>query len=144
MSTLTATPTGAAPGKAALLATGCGTAIASVGAVGVLQIERLLGGVWSAAAVLAAGVCCFGLARACARLTAVLPSGAGLLAFLSRGLGRRAGLVLLAVGVLLAAGPLRGGVLALLGVAACAALLAARRLKVRPAGATTVPDPLRE
>ena len=82
------------PGTAALLATGCGTAIASVCALGVFQIERLLGGVWSAVAVFVAGLCCFGLARACARLTTVVPSGAGLLAFLSRGLGRPAGLAL--------------------------------------------------
>jgi amino acid transporter len=77
-----------------LLATSCGTAIASVCALGLFQIERLLGGIWSVAAVLTAGVCCFGLARACARLSDVVPSGAGPLAFVSRGLGRKAGLVL--------------------------------------------------
>jgi amino acid transporter len=77
-----------------LVAASCGTAIASVCALGLFQIERLLGGIWSVAAVLAAGMCCFGLARACGRLTDVVPSGAGPLAFVARGLGRRAGLVL--------------------------------------------------
>lgn len=85
---------GTNPGTAGLVATSCGTAIASVCALGLFQIERLLGGIWSVAAVLTAGVCCFGLARACGRLTDVVPSGAGPLAFVSRGLGRRAGLVL--------------------------------------------------
>src|SRR5262249_36915812 len=61
------------PGTASLVAVSCGTAIASVCAVGLFEIERLLGGVWSVAAVLVAGVGCFGLARACARLTEVLP-----------------------------------------------------------------------
>jgi APA family basic amino acid/polyamine antiporter len=82
------------PGTAALLATGCGTAIASICAFGVFQIERLLGGVWSAGAVFVAGIACFGISRACARLTTVVPSGAGLLAFLARGLGRPTGLAL--------------------------------------------------
>jgi len=77
-----------------LLSASCGTAIASVCAVGLFEIERLLGGVWSVAAVLTAGVCCFGLARACGRLTEVVPSGAGPLAFAARGLGRRTGLIL--------------------------------------------------
>jgi APA family basic amino acid/polyamine antiporter len=93
MSGLTHAPTDrGAPGTAALLATGCGTAIASVCAVGLFQIERLLGGLWSVAAVLTAGGCCLLLARALARLSAALPTGAGLLAYLSRGLGRRAGI----------------------------------------------------
>lgn len=83
-----------APGTAALLATGCGTAIASVCAIGLAQIEQLLGGIWSVAAVLTAGLCCAALARALGRLSAIVPSGAGLLAYLARGLGRRAGLVI--------------------------------------------------
>src|SRR5262245_37975244 len=82
------------PGTGSLVAVSCGTAIASICSVGVFEIERLLGGAWSVAAVLVAGVCCFGLARACARMTEVLPSGAGPLAFVARGLGRRAALVL--------------------------------------------------
>ncbi len=80
------------PGTAGLLAAGCGTAIASVCALGLFQIEQLLGGAWSVLSVLVAGLCCFGLARACSRLSTVVPSGAGPLAFVSRGLGRRAGL----------------------------------------------------
>jgi amino acid transporter len=77
-----------------LLGLSCGTAIASVSALGLFQIERLLGGLWSVAAVMTAAILCWPLARAFARLSAVVPSGAGLLAYLSRGLGRRAALVL--------------------------------------------------
>jgi amino acid transporter len=77
------------PGPATLVATGCGTAIACVCAVGLLQIERHLGGLWSVAAVLVAALLCAALARALGRLGAVVPSGVGLLAYLSRGLGRR-------------------------------------------------------
>lgn len=81
-------------GAATLTATGCGTAAASVCAIGLFQIEHLLGGVYSAAAVVCAGLLCLALARALGRMCEVVPSGAGLLAYLSRGLGRRAGLVL--------------------------------------------------
>jgi amino acid transporter len=76
------------------VATGCGTAIASVCAFGLFQIERLLGGLWSVGAVVLAGLLCAVLASAFARLTEVVPSGAGLIAYLSRGLGRRAGVLL--------------------------------------------------
>lgn len=89
-----------APGTGALVAAGCGTAVCSICAIGLFQIERLLGGVWSAAAVLIAGGCCLVLARALGRLSTIVPSGAGLLAYLSRALGRRAG-VLIAVPYLL-------------------------------------------
>jgi amino acid transporter len=81
-------------GTGALLATGCGTAIASVCALGLFRIERLLGGLWSVAAILCAGACCAVLAGAFARLSRVVPSGAGVLAYLARGLGRPAGLAL--------------------------------------------------
>lgn len=40
-----------APHTATLLAVGCGTAAASVCAVGLFHIEGLLGGVWSVAAL---------------------------------------------------------------------------------------------
>jgi amino acid transporter len=82
------------PGTAALTAAGCGTAIASVCTIGLYQIERLVGGVWSVVAVLAAALCCGVLARALARLSETVPSGAGLLAYFSRALGRRLGLAL--------------------------------------------------
>lgn len=78
----------------ALIATGCGTAIACVCAIGLAQIGRAAGGVWAIAAVLIAGGLCWALARVFGRLSAVLPSGAGLLAWLSKGLGRRAGLAI--------------------------------------------------
>lgn len=78
----------------ALIATGCGTAIATVCAIGLVQIGHSAGGLWAIAAVLIAGGICWALARVFGRLSAVLPSGAGLLAWLSRGLGRRAGLVI--------------------------------------------------
>jgi amino acid transporter len=77
----------------ALVATGCGTAIACVCAIGLFQIEQTVGGLWSIAAVVIAGAICALLARVFSRLSTVIPSGAGLLAYLSRGLGRRAGLV---------------------------------------------------
>jgi ethanolamine permease len=77
------------------VATGCGTAIACVCAVGLLEIERHLGGLWSVAAVLVAAGLCAALARVLGRLSAVVPSGVGLLAFLSRGLGRRGAMLLM-------------------------------------------------
>ena len=84
-----------APGPITLVATGCGTAIACVCALGLGEIERRLGGVWSVLAVVCAALLCAGLARVLGRLTEVVPSGAGLLAFLSRGLGRRWALLLM-------------------------------------------------
>jgi amino acid transporter len=83
-----------APGTAALLGAGCGTAVASVCAIGLFQIERTLGGIWSALAVLLAALSCSVLARALGRLAGVVPSGAGILAYLARGCGRRAGVLI--------------------------------------------------
>lgn len=83
-----------APTFAALLSTGCGTAVASVCAVGLFAMERLVGGAWSLVAVLLAALLSAALARALSRLVTVLPTGAGLLAFLGRGLGREAALLL--------------------------------------------------
>jgi amino acid transporter len=80
------------PGPIALLAAGCGTAIASVCALGLVQIQRTLSAPWAVAAVVAAGLLCLVLARTFSRLTHVVPSGAGLPAFLSRAFGRRIGL----------------------------------------------------
>ena len=85
----------AAPGPLTLVATGCGTAIACVCALGLGELERRLGGLWSVLAIAAAALLCGALARALGRLSTVVPSGAGLMAFLSRGLGRRFGLVLM-------------------------------------------------
>jgi basic amino acid/polyamine antiporter, APA family len=90
-----------APTTADMVATSCGTAVAAVCAVGLFQIERRLGGVWSVAAILAAGLACARLARTFARLATVVPSGACLLAYLARGFGRRAGLALAAPYLLL-------------------------------------------
>jgi amino acid transporter len=89
------------PGPSTLVATGCGTAIACVCAVGLLEIERHLGGIWSVAAVLVAAALCLALARALGRLAVVVPSGVGLLAYLSRGLGRRRAMLLMLPYVLL-------------------------------------------
>lgn len=77
-----------------LVATGCGTAVASICAVGLFAIEQLVPGIWSALAVMCGGVISYALARRFARLAAVVPSSAGLLAYLSRGLGRRSALLL--------------------------------------------------
>lgn len=82
------------PAVATLVATSCGTAIAAVCAIGLFQIERLVGGVWSIAAVATAGACCLLLARALKRLMEIVPSGVGLLAYLSRSFGRPVGFAL--------------------------------------------------
>jgi amino acid transporter len=76
-------------GRGDLLASGSGTAMASVCAVGLLQIVQLVGGIWSIAAISLAGMMCWFLAGTLARLVHVVPSGASFLAFLSRGFGRR-------------------------------------------------------
>lgn len=82
------------PDSWALLAAGCGTAMASVCAIGLFQIEQLLGGLWSVAAISSAGILCLLLARTFARLSSVLPTGAGLLAYVSRGLNRQLGILI--------------------------------------------------
>jgi amino acid transporter len=84
-----------APGPMTLVATGCGTAIACVCALGLGELERRLGGLWSVLAIAGAALLCAVLARVLGRLSTVVPSGAGLMAFLSRGLGRRVGLALM-------------------------------------------------
>ena len=115
-----------APGPITLVATGCGTAIACVCALGLGEIERRLGGVWSVLAVVCAALLCAGLARVLGRLTEVVPSGAGLLAFLSRGLGRRWALLLMLPYVVL--------VLALVAVEArIVGAVSARLLPIPPA-----------
>ena len=80
--------------EAALLAQSCGTAVASVCAIGLFQIEELLGGPWSVAAVFVAAAGCLLLAQRIGRLATVIPSAAGFLAQLSRGLGRELGMLL--------------------------------------------------
>ncbi len=82
------------PGVPALLAAGSGTAMASVCAIGLFHIEGLVGGMWSVAAVCIGGLICAVLARIFGKLSNVIPSGAGLLAFVSRGLNRRLGVAL--------------------------------------------------
>jgi amino acid transporter len=115
-----------APGPVTLVATGCGTAIACVCALGLGEIDRRLGGLWSVLAVVVAALLCVGLARALGRLTEVVPSGAGLLAFLSRGLGRRWALALMLPYVVL--------VLALVAVEArIVGAVSARLLPIPPA-----------
>jgi amino acid transporter len=85
-------PVASPPGPVALVAAGCGTAVASVCAVALLELQRTLAGLWSVAAVLVAGLACGVLARAFGRLCHVVPSGVGLPAYLSRAFGRRLGL----------------------------------------------------
>ena len=67
--------------------------MASVCAVGLVQIEQSLGGWWAVVAISLAGLLCLVLARALARLTNVLPSGAGFIAFLSRVFNRPFGIL---------------------------------------------------
>jgi amino acid transporter len=77
-----------------LLATSCGTALAAVCALGLFEIQRLAAGLWGLLAVLVAAAVSAALARAFTRLATIVPSGAALLAYLSRAYGRRAGLLL--------------------------------------------------
>lgn len=85
-----ASPTRAARASAATLTlTASGTAMASVCAVGLLQLEQQVGGVWSVVAIVIAGALCGTVAVALGRLSNIVPSGAGLLAYFSRGLNRR-------------------------------------------------------
>jgi amino acid transporter len=85
-----APPTGAPRAGAAILTlTASGTAMASVCAVGLLQMEQLVGGLWSVLAIAIAGGLCVVIGIALGRLSSVVPSGAGLLAYFARALDRR-------------------------------------------------------
>ncbi|MDH5181031.1 MAG: APC family permease [Gammaproteobacteria bacterium] len=92
----TATAGEGKPSDNALLASGSGTAMASVCAVGLFQIEQLVGGLWAVGAVLLAGMLCLVLSRVFSRLMYVVPTGAGLIAYVSRALGKRHGVVAVA------------------------------------------------
>ena len=83
------------PGAVLLTATGAGTAMASVSAIALYNIEGLVGGVWSVAAVVVAGIVCMWLASVFAHLAAVIPSGASMIAYAIRGLGSRLGMLLI-------------------------------------------------
>lgn len=78
-------------GTGSLTLVGSGTAMASVCVVALFAIERLVGGIWSALAVATAGAICLFLAYVFARLSSVIPSGAGLLTFVSRAFSRTYG-----------------------------------------------------
>src|SRR5262249_5185295 len=79
-----------------LVAASCGTAVASICAVALAQLERLAAGGWAAGAVLVGALPCWLLAHVFTRLCRVVPSGAGPLAYLPRAFGRRPGLLLAA------------------------------------------------
>ncbi len=79
--------------RAALLASGCGTAIAAVCASGIVVITQQAQGLWAALAIACGGAIAFALARCFAQLAEHIPSSAGLLAYLGRGLGRDAALI---------------------------------------------------
>ena len=81
-------------GTGMLVSTACGTAVASVSAIGLVSIEHLVGGIWSALAIACGGAISLSLARCFGRLMTVVPSTAGLLAYLSRGLGKNRGLLI--------------------------------------------------
>jgi APA family basic amino acid/polyamine antiporter len=78
------------------VAAACGTAVASICAVGLAQLEGFANGIWAALAVAVGAVPCLFFAGVFARLCQVVPSGAGPLAYLSRAFGKRAGLLLAA------------------------------------------------
>lgn len=80
------------PDIASLVAAGSGTAMASVCAIGLLQIQQLSGGLWSVISIIIAALLCLYLARIFSRLSEVVPSGAGLIAFLSRGFNPQIGI----------------------------------------------------
>lgn len=80
------------PGVLSLGATGAGTAMASISALGVLNIERMTGGIWSVAAIVTAGLICLWLANVFTHLSAKVPTSASLLAYAVRGMGVWAGL----------------------------------------------------
>lgn len=83
----------AAPPAWALLGCSTGTAMASVCIFGLFDLQALVGGLWAVVAVVLAGLLCRLLARRVARLYEVCPSSAGLIAQISRALGRSAALI---------------------------------------------------
>lgn len=75
------------------MASGCGTAIAAVCASGIVIITQQAQGLWAGLAIVCGGAIAFALARCFAQLAEHIPSSAGLLAYLGRGLGRDAALI---------------------------------------------------
>ena len=80
-------------GRATLLASGCGTAIAAVCASGIVVITQQVQGAWASLAIVCGGALAFALARCFAQLAEHIPGSSGLLAYLGRGLGRDAALI---------------------------------------------------
>lgn len=87
-------PAAAPAGVGLLLASGCGTAVAAVCATGILSITSSAPGIWAGLAVLCGGGLAWLLANAFAFLGSHVPGRAGLFAYLGRGLGRSAALLL--------------------------------------------------
>lgn len=83
--------TSAQIGTGSLVFAGSGTAMASVCVVGLFLIERSVGGVWAVLAIALAAAVCFFLAYVFSHLSSVLPSGAGLLTFISRAFNKPTG-----------------------------------------------------
>lgn len=83
------------PGLFTLNAVGSGTAMASVCVIGLLQMQQLVGGIWSLVAVGIAACLCSIVAAALARMAQKLPTGAGLLAYTAKALGRRFAVLLI-------------------------------------------------
>jgi amino acid transporter len=88
-------------GKPTLLAVGAGTSIASVCILGLVAIHQTVPGVWALAAVAVAFAICRLLANVFAHLVSVVPSGAGMFAFISRVWGPTAGMFFIAPYVML-------------------------------------------
>jgi APA family basic amino acid/polyamine antiporter len=79
-------------GTGSLVAVGSGTAVASVCVIGLFEIEHLVGGIWSVLALATAGAICLFMAYVFARLSDVMPSGAGLITYASRAFNRAFGM----------------------------------------------------
>jgi amino acid transporter len=89
------------PGRATLLAMGTGTSIASVCLLGIVMIRSMAPGLWALAALAAAFALCRLLAGVFGHLVTIVPSGAGMFAFVSRAWSPSAGMVVIAPYVML-------------------------------------------
>lgn len=89
------------PGRGMLVAFGGGTALACVCVLGVLMIRQAVPGLWALAAIAVAFVLCRLLAGTFAHLVTVVPSGAGMFAFVARAWGPGAAVMVIAPYVVL-------------------------------------------
>ncbi|MEO5694372.1 MAG: hypothetical protein ABIQ72_14685 [Usitatibacter sp.] len=89
------------PGRATLVTMGAGTSIASVCLLGIVMIRTSAPGLWALAALAIAFALCRVLAGVFGHLVKVVPSGAGMFAFIARAWGPSAGMIVIAPYVML-------------------------------------------